>query len=106
MAAADAMTSVLTVHADAPLICADASRTRAAALVNAEAALIVAAAVVTLPAAHDALLAAAITAAAVLTRVALTTHDELLATAADTCSMRSADEVNADDALTVAEASL
>ena len=106
MAAADAICSVLTVHVDAPLICADASRTRAAALVNAEVALIVAAAVVTLPAAHDALLTAAITAAAVLTRVALTTHDELLATAADACSMRCADEVNADEALTVAAASL
>ena len=106
MAAADAICSVLTVHVDAPLICADASRTRAAALVNVEAALIVAAAVVTLPAAHDALLAAAMTAAAVLTRVAVTTHDDELAEAADACSMRSADEVNADDALTVAEASL
>lgn len=96
---------MLTVHVDAPLICADASRTRAAALVNAETALIVAAAVVTLPAAHDALLTAAITAATVLTRVAVTTHDDELAEAADACSMRSADEVNADDALTVAEAS-
>ena len=106
MAAADAMTSVLTVHADAPFICDDDSRTRAAALVNADAALIVAAADKILLAEHDALLAAAITAAAVLTRVTLTTHDDELAEAADACSMRSADEVNADDALTVAEASL